>query len=346
MRKIFVSSVVNGLEEFRAAAKRAVELMGDKPIMCEEFGARPYSSNVACIAEVESCDIYLVILGEKYGFVGPKGESITQMEYRVAAALGKPILAFVQGCSMEDTQKVFRKEVEDFTTGFFRGAFQTPEDLKDEIVKSLRQLNQAQQAVPEDEFKERVDSAVSSVVGYSSRRDPVLSLAFLPQPLRDVDIVHIEARLDLVFSELCAKGVLVMREGYKAECQRDWTGLKAKDASVAFFSDGLIMLQLSPIDRRDDFFSGSFAPPSRIKNLAAGAFSIVEATSCWAYVSLSGMEHVVVRELPEGKISSMTMRMHGDTEAAFEKLFIPLTQNAYVSWIEQCLRRFERIFSV
>lgn len=345
MRKIFISSVITGFEGYREAARKAVELMGDRPVMCEEFGARPYASDLACIAEVESSDIYLLIMGENYGHVGPSGESVTQMEFRAAKASGKPILAFVQNCSMEGPQVAFRKEVEDFTSGFFRNTFLTPEDLKDGIVRSLRQLNQAQQAVSEDEFKEKVGRAVSAIVGYSSGRDPVLSLAFLPQPMREVDIIGIEARLDSIFSELCAKGVLVMREGYKSECQRDWTGLKTKEASVAFFADGMILLLLSPIERRDDSFSGSFAPPSRIKNLVTGAFSLVEASGCWASMKLSGMDHKIVKELPEGKITSLSMRMHGDTEAGFNKLFIPLTNASYESWVDQCVKRFQRIFT-
>ena len=345
MRKVLISSVVTGFEAYRAAARKAVDLMGDKPVMCEEFGARPYASEVACISEVESSDIYLLIMGEEYGYVGPSGESITQMEFRAAKTSGKPILAFIQNCPMENQQDAFRKEVENFTGGFFRDTFQTPEELKDKIVKSLRQLNQAQQAVTEDEYKDKVDRAMSSIIGYSSRRDPLLSLAYLPQPMREFDIVGIEASLDSVFTNLCAKGVLLMRDGYEPQFHRDWTGLKTRDATVAFFSDSMIVLLLTPLELRNDYFSGSFAPPSRIKSLAAGAFSLVEASGCWAHVKLSGMDHVMVKELPEGKVTSITMRMNGGTEAEFNKLFIPFTSAAYGSWVDQCVKRFQRIFT-
>jgi len=268
------------------------------------------------------------------------------MEYDAARASGKVILAFVQEADMEEQQKAFRQEVENFTTGFFRGSFRSPEDLKDAIVKSLRQLGQAQQAIPQEEFAGKVDRAMSEVAGYSSARAPVLCLAFLPQPTRGTDIVSVEGRLDLIFSLLCKNGVMTMREGYDQECRRDWTGIRTKDASVAFFADGLILLLLSPVVRTDNFFSGSFARPSRIKDLAAAAFQLVDATSCWAHVSLSGMDHVVVREPPEGNATSMAVRMYGDKEAAFDELFIPLTQQAHAGWIEQCLKRFERIFSL
>ena len=344
MRKIFISSVISGFEEYRNAARNAIELMGDKPVMCEDFGARPYSSEMACISEVEASDIYLLILGDKYGYIGSNGESVTQMEFHAAKAAGKPILAFIQDGPKEDLQDDFRKEVEHFATGFFRGIFQTPADLKDNIVKSLRQLTQAQHALPKEAFEEKINRAVSAVTGHSSSRNPVLCLAFLPQPLHDFDIVDVERRLDSIFANLCSNGVLAMREGYTPECQRDWTSLKTKEASVSFFEDGMVLFLLSPIERRDDFFSGSFAPPSRIINLAVGAFSIIEAAGCWASISLAGMDHVMVKELPNEKLSSISYRMQGDSEAALSKLFIPFTKDAYIVWIEQCLKRFERIF--
>lgn len=50
--KVFVSSVVRNFELYRAAAKKAhCEVI--HPVMCEDFGERPYSSQVACMTEVD-----------------------------------------------------------------------------------------------------------------------------------------------------------------------------------------------------------------------------------------------------------------------------------------------------
>lgn len=345
MRKIFISSVVSGFEAYREAARKAIELMGDRPVMCEDFGARPYASDIACISEVEFSDVYVLIMGEKFGYATATGESVTQMEFRAAKAAGKPVLAFIQQCSMDERQTAFRKEVEDFTAGFFRGSFNTPEELKDVVVKSVRQLDQVQVAIPEAAFEEKVSEAEPVIVGYSSGRDPALTLAFLPQPIRDVDIIAIESRLDAVFSTLGSKGLLTMREGYKPENHRDWTGLRTKDATVAFFADGMIFFKLSPIQRRDDYFSSSFAPPSRIKYLATTVFSIVEATGCWVMIGLSGMDHVMVKELPDEKVTSISMRMGSDNSARFNKLFIPFVSASYEPWVDHCVKRFQRIFA-
>ena len=345
MKTVFISSVVNDFEEFRQAARKAVELMGDRPVMCEDFGARPYASDLACIAEVESSDVYIVILGDKYGYVTPAGISVTQSEFRAAKATGRPVLAFVQDCAMEDSQATFRKEVEDYATGLFRGSFKDTESLKDAIIKSLRMLSQMQQAISEECFQKKIDEAISTVSGYSRGRNPLLTIGFLPQPSRAIDIVEIEGKLDGIFTRVCAHHLAIMREGYEPQVQRDWTGIKSGSTLISFFADGLILILLSPIDQRDDYFSSSFAPPSRIKNLAIGAFSLLEASGCWASIKLSGMDHIMVKELPEGKVSSITMRSYGDTEAGFNKLFIPVTETSYKSWVEQCGKRFQRIFA-
>ncbi len=57
-KKVFISSVISDFEEYRHANKRAVEIMGDRPVTClrashrqmsEDSGARPYSPEKACI---------------------------------------------------------------------------------------------------------------------------------------------------------------------------------------------------------------------------------------------------------------------------------------------------------
>lgn len=188
MRKVFISSVVKGFEEYRKAAKRAVEIMGNKPIMSEDFGARPYPSEKACITEVEAADVYIVILGEKYGFVTPEGISVTHAEYRAAKGSGKPVLAFIKKCEMEATQKTFRQEVEEYQEGLFRGTFSSPEELKEEIIKSLRFLDQFQNAAGEDEFKERMKQSLSIVSNYIVNERPQLIIGIWPNPPRNVDI--------------------------------------------------------------------------------------------------------------------------------------------------------------
>ncbi len=160
MKRVFVSSVIKGFEDYRQVARQAVELMGHRPVMSEDFGARAYSSEMACITEVEKSDIYIGILGAEYGYETDKGISVTQAEFRAAKAAGRPSLIFVQKHTMEIRQAAFRSEVEDYATGFFRASFTTPAELKDEVIKGLRQLDELENAMPNEQFDRHVEESV------------------------------------------------------------------------------------------------------------------------------------------------------------------------------------------
>ena len=45
---------------------------------------------------IDDCDYYILIIGGRYGSVGPDGISYTQMEFEYALKTGKPIISFIQ----------------------------------------------------------------------------------------------------------------------------------------------------------------------------------------------------------------------------------------------------------
>ncbi|MCP4288431.1 MAG: DUF4062 domain-containing protein [Gammaproteobacteria bacterium] len=45
MGTVFISSVIGEFEEYRQAAKEAIELLDQKPVVSEHLAARPYSSH-------------------------------------------------------------------------------------------------------------------------------------------------------------------------------------------------------------------------------------------------------------------------------------------------------------
>lgn len=339
MKKVFISSVISDFEEYRQSAKRAVEIMGDKPVMSEDFGARPYSSEKACVTEVQSSDVYIVVLGEKYGYLVPEGVSVTHAEYRAAKDSGRPILAFIKHCEMEAEQDRFRQEVEEYQEGLFRGSFASPEELKEEIIKSLRLFDQMRTAESEDVFKGKMQQHLSSVLNYTYLDGPQLIVGIWPNPPKDADIVDIEHKLDSIFTKMCQGNLAAMRDGYESITQRDWTGIKSGKSIIAFFADGLILLILSPVTEKKDFhFSSHFAPPSRIKQLAMASRSFIESNSCWLHIGLKGMTYASVKEMPEEKQVSITMRTFGENESDFRKLFVPFTEQEYLKWIDQCIK--------
>lgn len=45
---------------------------------------------------IDDCDIYVTILGDRFGSLAHEGKSCTELEYEYAAQIGKPIIALIQ----------------------------------------------------------------------------------------------------------------------------------------------------------------------------------------------------------------------------------------------------------
>jgi hypothetical protein len=341
--KIFISSVVNGFEQYREAAKKAIELMGGTPVMSEKFGARAYSSETACIHEVEKSDVYVLVMGENYGYVTQDGISVTHAEYKAAIAANRPVLAFIKRCDMEPEQVEFRKEVEHFQGGFFRASFESPEELKDEIISALRQLETMSQAIPEEELNSRVAAAIKDVQEESYYGDsPAMVLAFLPQPERNVDIVGLEEKLDDLFQTLSHAGLVSLREGFKQLEKENFTGLHSGELKLACFADGMVLLRVNPTVMNESLFSGRFAPPDKLRAIAIGFQNLVTQRFGYVHIGLYEMDNVYVAPMPKG--SSMSVKMFDKSEAHFNRLFAPFTPGAYSEWVDQSIKRFGRTF--
>lgn len=97
MARVFLSSVVTGFEEYREAAADAIATLGHEVVRSEQFGVRPDTPQRACLGELRSTELVVLVLGARYGFVNPvSGLSATHEEFREAAAT-KPVLVFIQG---------------------------------------------------------------------------------------------------------------------------------------------------------------------------------------------------------------------------------------------------------
>lgn len=89
-----ISSVIAGMEEYRAAAREAAESLGYIVIAAEDFGASPSSPQQVCLAGVRDADVVVLLLGARYGTPQRSGLSPTHEEYREARGR-KPVLVFV-----------------------------------------------------------------------------------------------------------------------------------------------------------------------------------------------------------------------------------------------------------
>ncbi|MES3021071.1 MAG: DUF4062 domain-containing protein [Pseudomonadota bacterium] len=149
--RIFISSLIGGFEELRAAARSAIVALRHEPVVAEDFGARSTSPQVSCLQGVRSADLVVLILGSRYGIVqGASGVSPTHEEY-LEARESKPILMFVQeGVERDEQQAKFISEVGAWQTGHFRAGFKTADELRDLVTRAIHDYQLANAAGPLD----------------------------------------------------------------------------------------------------------------------------------------------------------------------------------------------------
>jgi hypothetical protein len=98
---VFISSTVDDLIAYRAAARDAALRSAFQPAMKEYFIASGENQPlVKCLKEVSRADVLIVIVGHRYGWVpqdqpGQRAMSITWLECEQAARNGIEILAFL-----------------------------------------------------------------------------------------------------------------------------------------------------------------------------------------------------------------------------------------------------------
>ena len=98
---IFVSSTCYDLKQVREDLRDFFEENYGLQAMLSEFDSFPVDP---CIGTFENClnnvdeyaDIFLLIIGNRYGYVTENGKSITNLEYLHAKAKGIPIFVFVE----------------------------------------------------------------------------------------------------------------------------------------------------------------------------------------------------------------------------------------------------------
>jgi hypothetical protein len=155
---IFISSVSEGYEHIRQAAREAIAKAGGKPVGFEDFSALNKTSRNACLDGVRDCDVYVGILGARYGWVTPNGLSATEEEFKEAVQSGKRRLIFIEKVSQrEEKQEAFVKRAGDYQTGRFWNKFKTTEELKENLEKALKEVfGGLMKAFSEEELKARL----------------------------------------------------------------------------------------------------------------------------------------------------------------------------------------------
>lgn len=159
--QIFVSSTYADLREERQAAVEAVLTAGHIPAGMELFAAGDESQVQVIKRWIEESDVYMLILGGRYGSVEARtGKSYVQLEYEYALELSKPLFAVVitedhleQKVKSEGTLVIEREnplKLRDFRTFVLSRMvrfWRDPRDIKLAILETLSEFNRREDLV-------------------------------------------------------------------------------------------------------------------------------------------------------------------------------------------------------
>jgi len=149
--KIFISSLISGMERERTLAKKIIKRLGNDFVSAEDFPAQTNSPQVACLQGLRQSGLVVLILNETYGEIQASGLSATHEEYREARDT-RPIIAFIkQASNREASQQEFINEVSNWSNGLFRSSYNSLDDFEDQLTKALHSWEVNQASAPVDE---------------------------------------------------------------------------------------------------------------------------------------------------------------------------------------------------
>jgi hypothetical protein len=139
--RVFVSSVIDGFQPYREAARKGIKAAGGEPVLVnEDFPSLPKSSRNACLDAVASSDIYLAIIGERAGWRAPSGKLVVEEEFKEAQNRDMPVLLFLVAGDREDEAERLARCLSDCVEGYFRVEVESPTELQEETERALERL--------------------------------------------------------------------------------------------------------------------------------------------------------------------------------------------------------------
>ena len=177
--RVFVSSVQDELINERTAIVELINsdsFLSDRveAILFEEQPARSEPPEEAYLADLETCEVYVGIIGFEYGTEGADGLSAMHREYVKAKELGLEILFFIRGQSGQDRKRDARMmslfdEVRDNKKGHTYRRFSHYRDLKKCVRKALLPIIKKRGFSPTDSQEAEFNGTLEAASGFDTQ---------------------------------------------------------------------------------------------------------------------------------------------------------------------------------
>jgi hypothetical protein len=154
--QVFVSSTFQDLQDERQEIIQALLELDCMPSGMELFPAANEDQWTLIKKVIDDSDYYILIIGGRYGSIGPEGISYTEMEYRYALEKGKPIIGFLHKNPQEipanrtEQEKEGREKLQNFRELVQKKLVKywtTPSDLGSIVSRSLIMLIKSNPAI-------------------------------------------------------------------------------------------------------------------------------------------------------------------------------------------------------
>ena len=204
-QKIFISSVQ---AEFAVERKRLAEYIRQdalfsryfEPFLFEELPAQDVSAQTAYLEQAAKSEVYLLLVGEQYGYQDAEGVSPTEREYDTATAHHAYRIAFIKSASTRDGKEdVFRHKID---RDVIRNVFGSYEELQSGVYASLVEYMTTHHILRQGPFDASVhpDACIEDLDKEKIRRFVSLAREKRQFPLQysEEDIPHILDSLHLI----------------------------------------------------------------------------------------------------------------------------------------------------
>jgi hypothetical protein len=138
-RRVFVSSLIAGMGEERAAVRGAIRSVGATPVMFEDdLGAQDVPADEAYLGGVRSSEVYVGLLGKRYGVRMGDGFSATHAELLEAERNGLRLCVYVHDPAGSDGHQ--RDLIASVQNMYTTSPWTDPVDLGERVERRLRDL--------------------------------------------------------------------------------------------------------------------------------------------------------------------------------------------------------------